>query len=158
MPNYIYASEILASKLKIGYYFIERFLEYVEKKDPDSANIVREITKNNNDSSDNLLMIIEKLYPRLTEKTTALKNELDNALNKAQSIDTTINAMEDKLRQAQREKEFLIKQHQDEKQILLEKIHKLEEENKMMTERILKKTKDMVNESFVNTNNNVFKK
>jgi len=69
VPNYIYASEILASKIKIGNYFLEKFIEYLDKKDLESSNIIRDVFNNNAQSSEYLQGIIEKLYPKITEKT-----------------------------------------------------------------------------------------
>ena len=147
VPNYIYASEILASKIKIGNYFIEKFLEYLDKKDPESSSIIKDIFSNNSQSSEHLQGIIEKLYPKITEKTTNLKSQLDVAMREANSVDSAILNLEEKVKQTIREKDFLVKQHQDERQLLLEKLQRLDEENKLMTDKILKKTKDLVNES-----------
>lgn len=149
VPNYIYASEILASKIKIGNYFIEKFIEYLDKKDPESSNIIKDVFNNNAQSSEYLQGIIEKLYPKITEKTTNLKNQLDVAMREANSVDTAIINLEEKVKQTIREKDFLVKQHQDERQLLLEKIQRLEDENKLMTDKILKKTKDLVNDSMM---------
>lgn len=149
VPNYIYASEILASKIKIGNYFLDKFIEYLDKKDADSSSIIRDVFNNNAQSSDYLQGIIEKLYPKITEKTTNLKNQLDVAMREANSVDTAIINLEDKVKQTIREKDFLVKQHQDERQLLLEKIQRLEDENKLMTDKILKKTKDLVNDSMM---------
>jgi hypothetical protein len=149
VPNYIYASEILASKIKIGNYFLEKFIEYLDKKDLESSNIIRDVFNNNAQSSEYLQGIIEKLYPKITEKTTNLKNQLDVAMREANSVDTAIINLEEKVKQTIREKDFLVKQHQDERQLLLEKIQRLEDENKLMTDKILKKTKDLVNDSMM---------
>ena len=89
------------------------------------------------------------MYPKITEKTNNLKNQLDVAMRETNSVDNAILNLEDKIKQSSREKDFLVKQHHDERQILLEKIQRLEEENKMMTDKILKKTKDLVNESMM---------
>ena len=149
MPNYIYASEILASKIKIGNYFAEKFIEYLEKKDPESSSIINDVFDNNSQSSDFLHGIIEKLYPKITEKTNNLKNQVEIALRETNTVDNAIQSLEDKVKQTLREKDFIVKQHQDERQILLEKIQRLEEENKMMTDKILKKTKDLINDSMI---------
>ena len=124
-------------------------MEYLEKKDPESSIIISDVFSNNSQSSDFLQGIIEKLYPKITEKTSNLKNQLDVAMREANSVDTAILNLEDKVKQTIREKDFIVKQHQDERQILLEKIQRLEEENKMMTDKILKKTKDLINDSMV---------
>ena len=149
VPNYIYASEILASKIKIGNYFAEKFIEYLDKKDPESSSIINDVFDNNSQSSDFLHGIIEKLYPKITEKTNNLKNQVEIALRETNTVDNAIQSLEDKVKQTLREKDFIVKQHQDERQILLEKIQRLEEENKMMTDKILKKTKDLINDSMI---------
>lgn len=55
---------------------------------------------------------------------------------------------------ATREREFLIKQHQEEKTMLLEKIEKLETENKLMTDKLIKNAKDIVKTRSNNSNSN----
>ena len=45
---------------------------------------------------------------------------------------------------ASKERELIIKQFQEEKMILQEKIDRLEKENKLITEKLLKNAKDIV--------------
>jgi len=70
-------------------------------------------------------------------------------MREAGSVDSAIQNLEEKVKQLMREKEFLVKQHTDERSLLLEKIQRLEDENKVVTDKILKKTKELVSESMV---------
>lgn len=149
VPNYMYASQILGSKLNFGNFFIQNFLNFLTKKDQESAAIIKEIFVNNLQSSELLQSIIDKLYPKIQDKTSMLKQQLDVAVKDATTVDNAIHSLEEKVKQTIREKDFLVKQHQDERQLLLEKIQRLEEENRVMTDKILKRTKDMVNDSMV---------
>lgn len=149
VPNYIYATNVLSSKIKIFKYFNIKYLDFIEKKDSESAKILRELNDNIVKSSDYLISIVYKLYPKIDEKTDTLRKQLDEALKAAQAVDTEIGGFEDKIRLATRERDFLIKQHQDDKQILQEKIDRLERENKIMTERLLKNAKEIISNNSV---------
>ena len=76
-----------------------------------------------------------------------MKNQLETALKEASGIDSSIQTLEEKIKQLLKEKEFLIKQHMDERELLTEKMQRLEQENKLITEKFLKRTKDLLNES-----------
>lgn len=54
------------------------------------------------------------------------------------------NKYDDKINQLNREKDFLVEQHNEEKNILLQRIEALEHENKLMTEKLIKSAKDMI--------------
>ena len=45
VPNYIYATNVLSSKIKIFKYFKTKYIEIIETKDPDSAKVMREIVE-----------------------------------------------------------------------------------------------------------------
>lgn len=147
VPNYVYASEIISSKIKISKFFTEKFLEYSEKKDPECTSIFREIFNTISISNSSIFSLLERLYPKITEKTNNLKNQLETALKEASGIDSSIQTLEEKIKQLLKEKEFLIKQHMDERELLTEKMQRLEQENKLITEKFLKRTKDLLNES-----------
>jgi hypothetical protein len=76
-------------------------------------------------------------------------------LKAAQYVDTEINGFEDKIKSATRERDLLIKQHEEERQYLLEKIERLEKENKQMTEKMLKNAREIINSS--HTGNTIHK-
>jgi len=70
---------------------------------------------------------------------------LNEALKSAKLVESEILNFEDKIKLANSERDFLISQHQEEKNILLQRIEALEQENKMMTEKLLKNAKDLIN-------------
>jgi hypothetical protein len=151
VPNYIYATNVLSSKVKIFKYFSSRYCNYQDLKEVDSSKISREIVDNVVKASENLIStygynidIIYKLYPKIDEKTDNLRRQLDEALKAAQVVDNQIDGFGDKMIQANKERDFIIKQHQEEKLLLLEKIDRLEKENTLMTERVLKNAKDII--------------
>jgi len=65
--------------------------------------------------------------------------------SKLSDMETT--KYDEKIKQLNREKDFLIDQHNEEKNIFLQKIEALEHENKIMTEKLIKSAKDMINYS-----------
>ena len=150
MPNYIYATNVVSSKIKIFKFFKNKFLDILEKKDSDSSKIIKEIIDNILKSFDFLVNIIFKLYPKIDDKTENLRKQLDEALKAAQIVDGEIAGFEEKINQVTREREIMSKQHHEEKLFLLEKIERLEKENKMMTDKLLKNAKDIIS-----SNNNV---
>ncbi len=162
VPNYIYATNVVSSKIKIFKFFKNKFLEILEKKDADSSKIMKEIVDNILKSFDFLVNIIFKLYPKIDDKTENLRKQLDEALKAAHIVDGEIVGFEDKIKQVNKDREQLLKQHQDEKQFLLEKIERLERENKIMTEKLIKNAKDIISNnvdisglSNINLNNNM---
>jgi hypothetical protein len=145
VPNYIYATNVLSSKIKIFKFFSNKLFEYQDIKENNSSKLPRELTDNVIRSSEHLINIIYKLYPKIDEKTDNLRRQLDEALKAAQVVDSEIDGFGDKIMLASKEREFLIKQHQEEKSLLLEKIEKLERENKLMTEKLLRNAKEITN-------------
>jgi hypothetical protein len=148
VPNYIYATNVLSSKIKIFKYFTSKFLNYLETKEPESSNIIKDLSDNIIKSSDFLGSIIYKLYPKIDEKTDNLRKQLDEALKAAQIVDNEMGGFEDKIRQTQGEKDYINKQFLEEKQILQEKIERLEKENKIMTEKLLKNAKEIIQSNY----------
>jgi hypothetical protein len=55
VPNYVYATNVLSSKIKIFRYFNTKYIDILETKDVDNATIIKEITDNILKSSDFLI-------------------------------------------------------------------------------------------------------
>jgi phosphoenolpyruvate-protein kinase (PTS system EI component) len=55
VPNYIYATNVLSSKIKIFKYFNSRYSDYQDIKEPGSSKLSREIVDNVIKSSENLI-------------------------------------------------------------------------------------------------------
>jgi len=149
-PNYVYATEILSSKLKISKFLVDKFMEFTEKKDVENTTIYKEIFQQICISNTCLFELLDKLYPKINEKTNNLRNQIDAMSREAGGVNETMQIFEERIRNMENERDFIVKQYEDERELLLEKIHRLEEENKLMTDKILKKTKDMLNESSQN--------
>lgn len=73
-----------------------------------------------------------------------MKKELNEALKSAKLVESEILTFEDKIKLANKEREFLITQHHEEKNLLLQRIESLEQENKLMTEKLLKNAKELI--------------
>lgn len=58
VPNYIYATNVISSKLIIFKYFQDKYLEYLKLQDSESAVLIREIGDNMMKSSDFLISIL----------------------------------------------------------------------------------------------------
>jgi hypothetical protein len=52
VPNYIYATNVLSSKLKIFNYFDKKYLDILEIKEPDAARILKQLHENTTKSTD----------------------------------------------------------------------------------------------------------
>ena len=76
-----------------------------------------------------------------------MKKELDNSIKSVKLAEIEASKFDDKIKLLNKEKDFLVDQHNEEKSILMQKIEALEYENKVMTEKLIKSAKDMINYS-----------
>jgi len=102
---------------------------------------------NLNTSTDGVLDIMFNLHDKIIEKGTNIKVEMDNVLKNAENIDGNVQKYEEQLRIMESQQEILEKQHEEDIQI----INKLENENRIMTDNLLKKAKS--NKNFVENKN-----
>ena len=114
----------------------------MEGKERESSLILDEILKNIKDSFESIYDIIMKLYPKIEEKAESFKIQLENAYKIPVQTDGNT-YMEEKLKTVTNEKEYLVKQHDDEKSFLLDKIERLERENRIMTDKLIKSAKGL---------------
>lgn len=146
IPNYIYASKVLSSKVKIYKYFFDTLVEKAIPFNSDSAAFA--LLKDLNDklklNSDLMAEITYKLYPKINERTDNLKKQLEEALKGAQVVDEEIRTFEEKISLSNKERDYVIQQSQEEKQSLLNRIDVLEEENKLMTDKLIKNAKLLI--------------
>jgi len=61
VPNYIYASNVLSSKITIFKYFEDKYLEYLDGHDPETAKMIREFSDNMTKSSNFLTSNIKNI-------------------------------------------------------------------------------------------------
>ena len=141
VPNYIYATNVIESQLSLYSFFNEKFLTYLDSKD-DSGKLGRMINENITKSYLLLIKIIYKLYPKINEKTQTMKMQIEEAMKAAQNDDMVY---DDKVKQVIKEKDLLLMQCQEEINMLNTKIAKLENENKIMTEKFINSAKSIIN-------------
>ena len=101
-------------------------------------------------TSQKIINIINKLYPKIEE-------EIEKNKNKQSSMNNEIDN-EDKVKALKKEKDIIEKQYQEEIAIYQAKIEKLETENKIMTEKLLQSAKNIIKQNVPlnNNSNNVF--
>ena len=131
-PNYIYANVVIQSQFKLQKYLSEKFVEKLDEKNKEIGNL---LFKNIFETAKNLNEIINLLYPKIEEKTESLRNQLEEALKSNEDLSD----YEQKLKEVNKEKEFL----NNEKIIIQNKLDLLENENKIMTEKLLNNAKEI---------------
>ena len=131
-PNYIYANVVIQSQFKLQKYLSEKFIEKLDEKNKEIGNL---LFKNIFETAKNLSEIINLLYPKIEEKTENLRNQLEEALKSNEDLSD----YEQKLKEVNKEKEFL----NNEKIIIQNKLDLLENENKIMTEKLLNNAKEI---------------
>lgn len=134
--------------MKIFNYFNECYFEYMEEKEKDSTIILSEIYQNLKNSYEFLFDIIMKLSPKIDEKSENFKTQLENAYKS--SLLNNNNNEGDNFKTILLEKESLIKQYDEDKQFLQEKIERLERENKLITDKLLKSAKNLTTNESIN--------
>jgi len=120
----------------------------MEEKEKDSTIILSEIYQNLKNSYEFLFDIIMKLSPKIDEKSENFKTQLENAYKS--SLLNNNNNEGDNFKTILLEKESLIKQYDEDKQFLQEKIERLERENKLITDKLLKSAKNLTTNESIN--------
>ena len=151
-PNYIYATNVLDSVLKILNYFNNKLLTFLKLQDEDNANIIEKITDHFFKTSMKLINIITKLNPKIEEETAKLKQKVNTPIQHQYIPENDAQGFEEKIKTIKKEKDLIIQQFQDEITIYQTKIERLENENKMMTQKLLQNAKSIINQN-VNSNN-----
>jgi len=149
IPNYIYASKVLGSKIKIYKYFFDTLTEKAQpfNSDSESFALLKDLNEKLKINSDLMCDVMYKLYPKINERTENLKKQLEEALKGAQVVDEEIKTFEEKIILSNKERDFVISQSREEKESLLIRIETLESENKIMTEKLLQNAKMLINEN-----------
>ena len=127
----------------------------MEGREKESSIILDEILKNFKESFESIFDIVMKLNLKIEEKAEYFKIQLENAYKIPVQTDGS-GYLEEKVKNLTNEKEFLVKQHEDDKQFLLDKIERLEKENKVMTDKLIKSAKGLTTNE-LNKNNNTVK-
>ena len=131
-PNYIYANIVIQSQFKLQKFLSDKFIEKLNDKNQEIAKLLFQIIFN---SGNNLVQIINSLYPKIEEKTDILRNQLQEAWKAADEI----NDYEKKYKDIFKEKQILSNNYN----LLKSKVEKIENENKIMTQQLLKNAKEI---------------
>lgn len=132
VPNYIYANVVIQSQFTIQKYLAKKLISKLDGDVKDTATLLFD---NIFESGNNLVELINNLYPKIEDKTETLRNQLEDAWKAADEITD----FEEKYKIANKEKELIA----NEKNIIQNKLEKLESENKIMTETLMKTAKDI---------------
>lgn len=149
IPNYIYASNVISSKCKMYYFFQEIIFNnffQIEKISGELLKILKELAYKIKQNGDLSTLLIHKLYPKITEKTYYLKSQLEEALKGANLVEDELKSYNEKIEKLKYINLNLNDQLNDEKNDLLLKIENLKNENNLLTNKLLKKTKDLIEE------------
>ena len=131
IPNYIYANVTLKSQIELQKCLSEKYLEYLGKNEQYIGNYIFKMIF---ESADRLVNLINNLYPKIVEKTENLRNQIENAKKAAKELsdyEYTYNDMKNN--------KLVLETNLD---LLQKKVNKLETENKFITEKLAKSTKN----------------
>ena len=117
----------------------------LERRDPDLTGILKDTNKLILNSNNSLTDIIYKLTPKIKENSDNYKKAVEDAIkntnyNKAKEY-------EEKNMYMEKEKDFILSQNEVEKNMLQERIRQLETENKLMTDKLIRKAKTQISDS-----------
>ena len=145
-PNYIYSTNVVESQLSIYSFFTEKFLEFLAtQNENDTYELIKEIHSNISKSYLILINIIYKLYPLVDEKIQMLKMQLDEAIKHNNNVYLGLNENENKIKQENKNNELLINNFQDKINYLESRIKQLENENNLMSEKLISNAKNLIN-------------
>ena len=145
-PNYIYATKVLDSELKILNFFHENYLKYLKINNEEIYNVIQIISSHTNEISNKIVDIINRLYPKIDELSNKFNQIFFNQEN-----------------QYMKDKELIMKNLEEENNLLKEKLENLESENKLMIEKLFNSAQLLVNKGVnvlpktITRNNNAYK-
>ncbi len=145
-PNYIYATKVLDSELKILNFFHENYLKYLKINNEEIYNVIQIISSHTNEISNKIVDIINRLYPKIDELSNKFNQIFFNQEN-----------------QYMKDKELIMKNLEEENNLLREKLENLESENKLMIEKLFNSAQLLVNKGVnvvpktITRNNNAYK-
>jgi len=119
----------------------------IERRDPDLVGILKDSNNLILNANNCLTDIIFKLNPKIKENTETLKKQFEEALKNTDYFKTK--EFEEKISFLQKEKDFLLSQSEIDKNMLKDRIMHLESENKIMTEKIMRKAKNAISDSVI---------
>ena len=144
VPNYIYANVVIQSQFELQKYLANKFMTFLDENNKIIGNILFNCIFKSGERLVNLLNI---LYPKIEEKTDGLRTQLEEAWKSAEDIGD----FENKFNETKKLKDILA----GENEIIKLKLSKLENENKVIMDKLMNKNKSIIhNETFSNFNIN----
>jgi len=125
VPNYIYANVVIQSQFELQKILAKKFLSFLEENNKGIGEILfKSIFK----SGERLVELMNNLYPRIEEKTDGLRTQLEEAWKSAEDIGD----FENKFNEMRKLKDIMA----GENEIIKIKMNKLENENKVMMDKL----------------------
>ena len=144
VPNYIYANVVLQSQLELQRYLADKFLTYLDEYNQNIGNILFDCIFK---SGERLVNLVNNLYPKIEEKTDGLRTQLEEAWKSAEAIGD----YESKYNETKKLKDILA----GENEIIKLKLNKLENENKMIMDKLLSNKNNIENNNDSQSNSNI---
>ena len=146
VPNYIYANVVLQSQLELQRYLADKFLTYLDEYNKNIGNILFDCIFK---SGGRLVNLVNNLYPKIEEKTDGLRTQLEEAWKSAEEVGD----FENKYNEMKKLKDIL----SGENEIIKMKLNKLENENKIIMDKLLSNKNNIENnnDSYSNSNINI---
>ena len=149
VPNYIYANVVILSQFELQKILAKKFLTFLEGNNKVIGEILfQSIFK----SGERLVELMNNLYPKIEEKTDGLRTQLEEAWKSAEDIGD----FENKFNEMRKLKDMMA----GENEIIKLKMNKLENENKVMMDKLYLFTNKNINtdNNLNNLNNQIFSK
>ena len=125
VPNYIYANVVILSQFELQKILAKKFLTFLEGNNKVIGEILfQSIFK----SGERLVELMNNLYPKIEEKTDGLRTQLEEAWKSAEDIGD----FENKFNEMRKLKDMMA----GENEIIKLKMNKLENENKVMMDKL----------------------
>ena len=143
VPNYIYANVVIQSQFELEKYLADKFLSFLDENNKNIGNILFDsIFK----SGERLVNLMNNLYPKIEEKTDGLRTQLEEAWKSAEDVGD----FENKFNEMKKLKDIVA----GENEILKLKLNKLENENKVILDKLLNKNNNITTNPLNSKNNN----
>ena len=143
VPNYIYANVVIQSQFELQKILAKKFLSFLEENNKSIGEILfKSIFK----SGERLVELMNNLYPRIEEKTDGLRTQLEEAWKSAEDIGD----FENKFNEMRKLKDIMA----GENELIKIKMNKLENENKVMMDKLYLFGNKMINSSVENNSIN----
>lgn len=145
-----YHAILLSAKQKTLNYFIDKLLELNDKKDKDLTNLLKEVMGCVNEVVSTQCEIIFKIVPKIDESQQLMNKKIEDAkrVNNA-------SAEYDKLLKRYKGLKLELETYQDEIGLIKDKYVAIEKENQILTDKVIKLTKDLVDTDTQLPKNNV---